>query len=118
MAGRFSLESRTLEQPGSVRQWMQSFDLTLFCGKAQRFRADAEEGRALRQVHPTFGLTRFGMTDGDFVVAAKRRHPFARNPAPTCMRDCARSCEISSTRIAGVDADAFSPLKRRRKTGG
>jgi hypothetical protein len=78
MAGRFSLESRTLEQPGSVRQWMQSFDLTLFCGEAQRFRADAEEGRALRQVHPTFGLTRFGMTDGDFVVAAKRRHPFAR----------------------------------------
>ena len=34
-------EPNALEQPGSVRQWMQSFDLTLFRGEAQRFRADA-----------------------------------------------------------------------------
>jgi DNA invertase Pin-like site-specific DNA recombinase len=47
LRSRFSLEGRTLEQPGGgppVLQWMQSFDLTLFCGEAQRFRADAEKG--------------------------------------------------------------------------
>src|SRR5712691_1682277 len=59
---------------------MLGLDLALLCSEAQRFWADADQGGGLRQVHPAVGLARLGMTDGDFVVAAKRCHPFAGPP--------------------------------------
>src|SRR6266478_6515979 len=64
-------------QEEHLSEGMQRFDLAPLCGEPQRLRADAEQGGGPRQVHPPFGLGHLGMIDRDFVVAAKRCHPFA-----------------------------------------
>src|SRR5271165_222452 len=70
---------------------MFGLDLALLCSKAQGLRADSEHGGGPRQVHPPLGLGHLRTIDRDFVVAAKRRHPFA-GPA----------IAVSSTKIITV----------------
>jgi hypothetical protein len=65
---RWLVKRRPVEDPGTVRQGMNPFDLTGFGGEPERLRCNAEETRGIGQVEPWLFPVRRWPEDRDFVM--------------------------------------------------
>src|SRR5580658_2115091 len=75
--GSVSLERASLEDPRTISQRMLSLHFATFNGEPQRFGANSECRRGLRQRHPTFVLANLLRVERDFVVGPQRGYPLA-----------------------------------------
>src|SRR5215469_7955223 len=75
--GSVSLESSSLEDPGTIGQRMLSLHLAPFSGSPQRLGANSECSRCPRQRHPTLTLASLLRINRDLVVGSQRGHPLA-----------------------------------------
>ena len=66
------------EQPRTIRQWMNTFDLACFRGEPEGLRHNAEETRGLAQIEPRLVPVRRRPEDRDLVMRPERGNPLAR----------------------------------------
>src|SRR5262245_43768896 len=92
--GRCGREDGVAEDPRTVRQWMDRFDLAGLRCQSERSRRDMEKSRGPAEVEPRFDAVIGGLVDGDSVMRAQRGDAFTR---PAVAIACHQSVSVQDT---------------------